>query len=120
MHFRTVKFLILACIAFWATGAAQYAHECIEHGAGGYSEEAKATRPAGPAWDNADPDDGDCPTCIMLASMASERAVPPVLPDLVGSCIDILIVCDRPAPVLTLLRFEPARGPPVDPSILAT
>ncbi|HWE93393.1 MAG TPA: DUF2946 family protein [Tepidisphaeraceae bacterium] len=119
MFYRPLKFLLLACILAWTSGASQYAHERLEHS--GHVEAAACCDADGQA-DNcpADhhhkhpaPDDhDDCPTCQLLAHMAADPVAPPVVPCADLPSIPAFTLTDRRPPAVEFRCFAPIRGPP--------
>lgn len=118
MPLRATKFLVLACLTFWVTGAAQYVHERVEHAdhddvaaliaaskasAGDHSSHDKR-----PDRHNHD----DCPTCQLLAHMTADGVAPPVQICAHLPCVDFVPISDRLPRVVEARSFIPIRGPP--------
>jgi hypothetical protein len=119
MPYRSFKFLLLACILAWTSGASQYAHERLEHA--GHADTATccdgsneqcANSPAQHHKHSAPDDHDDCPTCQLLAHMAADPVAPPVLPCAHLPCVPVVMLTDRRPPAVEVLRFAPIRGPP--------
>lgn len=129
MRNSPIKFLLLICFAFWATGLAQYAHERIEHGdvagvahdhrlaIGSHGQDTHAlrlgARDDAPRKDHHPDSHDDCPTCAMFAAMAVRPAMlPPVIaPPQATICR--LTVPRHVVPAAPFEQFPPSRAPPV-------
>jgi hypothetical protein len=120
-----LKLLLLATFAFWASGAAKYVHEALEHHGKDASaiDDDDSPTPA-IALDTSFPQQQDqsqsapkkkspCPICQMLAAMVVDRSAPPVMPTRSMRLIDTLVLQDRLAPILHACLALSARGPPM-------
>ncbi len=113
---RWIKFVLLASIICWATGAAQFVHELVEHG----EHDEQAASVVSTPVDHQSPADGrskhhdhdDCPTCQMLAHMSVTKTAPP--PPLCAHLptFYLLPLFDWRSPVVESHTFAPIRGPP--------
>jgi hypothetical protein len=119
MPTRWIKFVLLACIVCWATGAAQFVHERVQHA--DHDEPAKLLSSAVARPDNAPPkaphrhhdDHDDCPTCQMLAHMSAMRVVPPTPISVHLPTFCIVPLTDWRSPIVKSHTFAPIRGPPM-------
>ncbi|HEX4792878.1 MAG TPA: DUF2946 family protein [Humisphaera sp.] len=118
MFHRWIKYLVLASLLVWGTGAAQFVHERTEHSDGDEAMVATgllAHRDANsphherhPAHHNHD----DCPTCQLLAHLkATPFAAPPPI------CVHLPTREHAPSydysiPLSDPIPFAPIRGPP--------
>ena len=121
MPARLNRFLLLACFAFWACGAALYLHERLEHGGGAEDESPLAASAAGagaapaPEGGHDRPhhhDHDKCPVCQALTSMKADRASGPVLLESHRPLAATLHPLRRRPPVVFCLPSAPIRGPP--------
>jgi hypothetical protein len=128
-----LKLLLLGTFAFWASGAAKYLHETLEHHGRDASVDdddddddlaapAIASPQSPPQQQNSQQapakKKSPCPICQMLAAMVVDRSAPPVIPARSTQLIDRLVLLDRIAPVLHACFALSARGPPMGSSIL--
>src|SRR5205807_2117659 len=116
MNARLLRVFLLACVAYWATGLAQFAHDRLEHEGGSAAATstsstaaARVSVAAAPAGHSHD----DCPTCLMLATMQAHREAPPAPPAFGRSLIRTVTVHDRTAPPSVYVLLPQSRGPPV-------
>jgi hypothetical protein len=119
MFHRSIKFLVLASLLAWGTGAAQFVHERTEHSEldeAISAARALATRFSDPAHRHPQPphhNHDDCPTCQLLAHMKATRVAPPP-----PMCVHVLTY-ERAStfvysfPPANPLPSAPIRGPPV-------
>jgi hypothetical protein len=126
MRLYWLRILLLCTFAFWASGAAKYAHETLEHHGhdasvddGDDDEDSSSsvvTTAAGQGANQQDtahhPAKHPCPICQMLAAMAVDRSSPPALPQLCLRLIGTLSVADHSAPVVPSCFVRSARAPP--------
>jgi hypothetical protein len=124
MKFYWLRFLLLTTFVFWATGAAKYTHEVLEHHGQDASIDddddddssagvATAALSAPTQQDPSHPPAKHaCPICQMLAGMAVERSTPPALPTNYLPLIETLIIADHVAPIVHASFDHTARGPP--------
>ena len=114
MRLPAVKILLLACIAFWGSGAARFLHEQLEHrhcqcigGTGAVKADT-----CGQSHDQ-------CAISPMLATMKAAAVAPPlaILPShpLAGSALNF----DCQAPLAAFVQFPFSRGPPAARSIFS-
>lgn len=111
-----LQILLLGAFVYWATGAAQYLHELIEHHHGvtettshPVGTHALPAKNPAPAPDS----DADCITCQNLKIMKAAPVAPPVLapqPTLLRHETPPLL--EREVPVLSFVVFIPSRAPP--------
>lgn len=133
MFARLTACLLLGCFAFWASGAALYAHERLERSGpagddealvGQGSTAAAAPDSPGSADSSASPvrahshhrehqhDRENCRVCQLLATMKADRgAVPSLLESHQIVVVNALRPQSRP-PVVFSFGFAPIRGPP--------
>ena len=106
---RSLQFVLVFSLVYWATGLARYVHERMEHG----QPSVRAIH-SGPSIGVAGHDENDCPVCQALAMMRADRAAAPAVPiatfDLVGS----FVPPSQAVPVTQRLLTIQSRGPPVD------
>jgi hypothetical protein len=127
MRYRWLNIFLLGTFAFWASGAARFAHEQIEHH--GHDESSQL--------DDDDDDDGPpsavnaasqtaphtdthpdphshhpCPVCQMLAAMTVHHAPPLDFPINSELSTGTATVVDRTAPTLHACFELSARDPP--------
>lgn len=142
MRIRPLNLILLAGLVFWTTGAAQFAHETLEHGdhdeiavagdvraerADGIQSPGMASRglgittpfenPAARAAQNSAPkrpahNHDDCPTCQLLAHLQAHHVTAPAI-----VCVLLLTdlappVVNRRAPTIESQSHAPIRGPP--------
>lgn len=129
-----LKLLLLATFAYWASGAAKYVHEALEHHGrdaslddddddddGGPAIAAVSSGPAAAATHGSLPAPAKkkipCPVCQMLAAMVLDRTAPPVIYTCSTQLVDILVLSDRVAPVLHACFALSARGPPAESAL---
>jgi hypothetical protein len=116
---RSIKLLLLATLLAWATGAAQFIHERIEH-ADGDEPSAVAVDSAPSTADSSDPPKApahhghdDCPTCQLLAHMkAAPVAPPPPICVHLPTC-ELAIIWQESVLTADPIPFAPIRGPPI-------
>jgi hypothetical protein len=120
MQRRGIKFLLLASLLFWTTGAALFFHERFEHAdhqddAVTFSAQEAAADHAQGAPDSKHKhshDHDDCPTCQLLAQMQAEHGAMPA-PICLHELIEITLhLIDRHPPVVDCHASAPIRGPP--------
>lgn len=115
MRGRRLKLLLLATFVFWATGAAQFAHERIDHCSEAVLSQSIAGLGVTVLADAAHSHGHeDCAVCGTFASMAAHHAVanPPVVrPQL---CRFNLSIPDRAIPTGVFELFLRSRAPPTD------
>jgi hypothetical protein len=128
MKLYWLRLLLLSTFAFWATGAAKYTHEALEHHGRDASVDddddddssaplaAITQPPVDPSHQQPVKQKHACPVCQMLAGMVADRSAPPTLPPLVGPLIETLVISDHIAPVVQIRFTASARGPPVESS----
>lgn len=119
-----LKLLLLATFAFWASGAAKFAHEALEHhgldasvdddddGGSPTATLSSGQAPLSPQPASPVPPKKPCPICQMLAAMVVDRSAPPVIPTLSTLLIETLVLSDRVAPNIHACFVLSARGPP--------
>jgi len=120
MHRLCIKFLLLASLIFWTTGAALFFHEKFEHGdryedalalsvtgsVPGHLEGSRDSKHKNPH------DHDDCPTCQLLAQMQADHGAAPT-PICLHERIDYTLhLIDRHPPIIDAETFAPIRGPP--------
>jgi hypothetical protein len=117
MRSLPLRFLLLACLAFWGSGAGQFLHERLEHADPSNfqsvaSERHSVVGVAGHAH-------GACVVCEMLASMTAGHAavVSPALAP--HDCLCTVTPFDCQSSAQTFLQFPLSRGPPAAFSIFA-
>ena len=123
MKFTWLKYLLLSTFVFWATGAAKYTHEALEH----HGQDASvddgdddddssslvAATPANPSTPGpTHPAKHPCPVCQMLAGMVVDRSTPPALPTDYSPLVETLAVSDHIAPIVQACFVKSARDPP--------
>src|SRR5258708_2157744 len=119
MLVRPIKLLLLACFAYWASGAALFVHERLEHADGeGGAVIAACSQPTtalDKSTDHKRPhhDHDDCPTCQLLAHMSVNRSAPPPPVCVQLPRIGAISPVDWRAPVAMAMTFAPIRAPPV-------
>jgi hypothetical protein len=126
MKFFWLRYLLLSTFVFWATGAAKYTHEAIEHHGRDASVDddddddssppiVAVAMPVAPVSTDQThpPAKHPCPVCQMLAAMAVARSAPPAVPPVCTRLVTTLIISDRIAPVINIAFSHSARGPPV-------
>jgi hypothetical protein len=115
-----LKLLLLMTFAFWASGAAKYTHELIEHHGQDASVDdddddfavtstASASQPKDVSHQ---PVKHPCPICQMFAGMAAARSAPPALPTNYLPLVETLVIADHAAPVVQAAFDHSVRGPP--------
>jgi hypothetical protein len=116
---RSLKFVLLACIVIWTSGAAQYAHERLEHAghaeamaSGRCSDENCQNCPANHHKHSAPDDHDDCPTCQLLAHLTADRVMPPAAVCAHLPAFDTVAIPEARPTVLVILPSAPIRGPP--------
>ncbi len=125
MKFYWLRFLLLSAFVFWATGAAKYTHETLEHhgrdAALDDDDDDDSSPPVAAVATPVPPVSQDqshppakhaCPVCQMLAAMVVAHTTPPALPPLSTRLIATLILRDRVATVVHTCLTHSARGPP--------
>jgi hypothetical protein len=132
MHSKWIKYFLLLTFAYWATGAAKYFHELIEHHGGADNciddDDDCATVPAevpaqlasNTSSQNAQskpapaPHHGeqDCVVCKNLAAMAVEQPLPVVVPEPSQHEIAVLFLHDWIPPIVRPEFIHPSTGPP--------
>lgn len=105
---RSVQFLVLGSLLYWASGLAHYAHERMEQG-----DRAAAVESAGWSFAAAGHNPDDCPVCQVLATMRADSPgttiVLPATFDLVGSYVPL----PQAAPECERLLTLQSRAPPI-------
>lgn len=76
MQLPWLKLLLLATFAYWATGAARFVHEAVEHRGLHQSAEVDDDDDAPVAHDQPAHHGHPCPVCQMLAAMVAEQPGP--------------------------------------------
>src|SRR5260221_4428170 len=78
---RSASFVLLAALSFWATGAACFLHERLEHAEHASSQDPGSSHPEGDGDHPTHHGHDDCPTCLVLASLKSDSATfaPPLI-----------------------------------------
>ena len=126
MKLYWLRILLLSTFAFWATGAAKYTHEALEHHGRDASVDdddddddssatpAAAAVPAIPQDRSHQPakQTHPCPVCQMLAAMVVNQSAPPVVPPLCIRLIGVLAIADHSTPTVPANFSRFARGPP--------
>jgi hypothetical protein len=126
MKLYWLRFLLLSTFVFWATGAAKYTHEALEHHGRDASVDdgdddddsspplIAAATPVAPVSQHHShpPAKHPCPICQMLAAMVVAHTAPPALPPQSTRLISTLILSDRVAPIVHTCLTHSARGPP--------
>jgi hypothetical protein len=117
MALRPFKFILLASIVFWTSGAAQYVHELVEHKgpetAVARATEAPRTTPVHPDKKSDHHDHDDCPTCQLLAHMSADVIswVAPICGHLRAHSSGFPTDLQLP-PASHSIGLAPIRGPP--------
>jgi hypothetical protein len=135
-----LKLLLLGAFAFWASGAAKYVHEAIEHhgrdaslddddddDSAGVISAAVSPQQHNPAQtttqtaaqtktetttETSGQKKGPCPVCQMLAAMVLHHTAPPVRADRSNLLIGTLVWLDWVAPSVLSCFASFARDPP--------
>ncbi len=122
------KLLLLVTFAFWASGAAKFAHESLEH----HGRDASVddddddvhsavprltsshapTNQQDPSQSPAKPK-APCPVCQMLAAMMVDRSAPPAAAPQSTLHVETLNLVNQLAPAPQARFALPARGPPL-------
>jgi hypothetical protein len=130
MHSKWIKYFLLLTFAYWATGAAKYFHELIEHHGGvdncidddddecaAVPAQLVSNTPSQNAQSKPAPaphhGDQDCIICKNLAAMAVEQPLPAVVPEPSQDEIAVLILHDWIPPIVRPEFNHPSTGPPV-------
>ena len=114
MRRSLIKISLLAAFVLWATGAAQFAHECIVHGGGRAVSPAQRSLGAKPLLSHTD---DDCAVCAALTGMTVHQGVadPPIVRLRLAGLATVFVahgVRNR-----TFEQYLRSRAPPVSSSI---
>jgi hypothetical protein len=108
---RWIQLLLLASVAFWATGSAAYLHELIEHthAPAAYADRAitKASKPGGHR-----DSEQECPVCASLAAMHLANVAPTIAVSAATPCVGSAVVYQSFTLSKSAISLPQTRGPP--------
>lgn len=118
MKFSRVGILLIVAIAFWATGAAHWAHEALEHSEGATAQLTPAVTTFGPHFQAGHSDSHsheDCSVCQILSGITIEYIAPGISLLVHSPSLETLHLVQSSPPVIFVAWLLPSRGPPANP-----